>query len=68
MSFFISLVSEPMNYPFMQRAMIAAIITGSVCAILSCYLVLKSLGAVIKRFYLGQFSWPSYRMTLRNPA
>jgi manganese/iron transport system permease protein len=41
MSFFISLVSEPMNYPFMQRAMIAAIITGSVCAILSCYLVLK---------------------------
>lgn len=35
------LLSEPLAYPFMQRAIIAAIITGMVCAVLSCYLVLK---------------------------
>lgn len=33
--------SEPFAYPFMQRAIIAAIVTGVVCAVLSCYLVLK---------------------------
>lgn len=32
---------EPLGYPFMQRGMIAAIATGVVCAILSCFLVLK---------------------------
>lgn len=41
MDFLISWISEPLSYPFMQRAIIAAIIIGSVCAILSCYLVLK---------------------------
>lgn len=35
------LLSEPLAYPFMQRAIFAAIITGMVCAVLSCYLVLK---------------------------
>ncbi|HDJ1439796.1 TPA: metal ABC transporter permease [Serratia rubidaea] len=34
-------LSEPFAYPFMQRAIIAAIVTGVVCAVLSCYLVLK---------------------------
>ncbi|EOT2069577.1 metal ABC transporter permease [Proteus mirabilis] len=37
MEFFI----EPFQYPFMQRAIIAAVIIGIVCAILSCYMVLK---------------------------
>ncbi|MEH2921170.1 metal ABC transporter permease [Samsonia erythrinae] len=32
---------EPLSYPFMQRALLAAIVTGTVCAVLSCYLVLK---------------------------
>lgn len=32
---------EPFTYPFMQRAILAAILTGAVCAILSCFLVLK---------------------------
>jgi len=36
-----SFVSKPLSYPFMQRAMLIAIITGIVCAMLSCYLVLK---------------------------
>lgn len=35
------LFSEPFAYPFMQRAIIAAIATGVICAVLSCYLVLK---------------------------
>lgn len=34
-------VTEPLSFPFMQRALLAAIATGVVCAILSCFLVLK---------------------------
>lgn len=41
MSSMLSLISEPFYYPFMQRAIFTAIATGVVCAILSCYLVLK---------------------------
>lgn len=41
MDLLLSWISEPLSYPFMQRAIITAIIIGSVCAILSCYLVLK---------------------------
>ena len=37
MEFFI----EPFQYPFMQRATLAAVIIGIACAILSCYMVLK---------------------------
>ncbi|KAA9001748.1 metal ABC transporter permease [Affinibrenneria salicis] len=37
----IAWLTEPLSYPFMQRAIIAAIATGAVCAVLSCYLVLK---------------------------
>lgn len=37
MEFFV----EPFQYPFMQRAIIAAVIIGIACAILSCYMVLK---------------------------
>lgn len=33
--------SEPFSYKFMQTALFTAIIVSSVCAILSCYLVLK---------------------------
>jgi manganese/iron transport system permease protein len=31
----------PLSYPFMQRALAVAILVGAVCAVLSCYLVLK---------------------------
>ncbi|MFP1742764.1 metal ABC transporter permease [Lonsdalea quercina] len=34
-------MTDPLSYPFMQRALLAAVITGVVCAVLSCYLVLK---------------------------
>lgn len=31
----------PMQYPFMQRALVIAVISGACCAVLSCYLVLR---------------------------
>ena len=31
----------PMSYPFMQRALVIALLVGVVCAVLSCYLVLR---------------------------
>lgn len=37
----LELVTVPLSYPFMQRALVVAVLTGAVCAVLSCYLVLK---------------------------
>ncbi|WP_392559128.1 metal ABC transporter permease [Orbus mooreae] len=37
----LNFIIEPFSYPFMQRAIIVAMTTGFVCAILSCFLVLK---------------------------
>jgi manganese/iron transport system permease protein len=34
-------VAIPLSYGFMQRALLVAVLTGAVCAVLSCYLVLK---------------------------
>lgn len=34
-------ILTPLQYPFMQQAMIGAVIAGIVCAVLSCYLILK---------------------------
>lgn len=34
-------VIEPLSFPFMQHALITALAVGLVCAVLSCYLVLK---------------------------
>jgi manganese/iron transport system permease protein len=31
----------PLQYPFMQRALLVSVVVGAVCAVLSCYLVLK---------------------------
>jgi manganese/iron transport system permease protein len=31
----------PLSYPFMQRALIVSLLVAAVCAVLSCYLVLK---------------------------
>lgn len=38
---FFAWFSEPLAYPFMQQAMLIAPIVATVCATLSCYLVLK---------------------------
>ena len=35
-----SLITEPLGYPFMQRALLAALAAALVCAVLSCWLVL----------------------------
>jgi len=37
----------PLSYPFMQRALIVSVMVGAVCAVLSCYLVLKGARTVI---------------------
>lgn len=34
-------ITEPLSYPFMRDALFTAIVVSTVCAILSCYLVLK---------------------------
>lgn len=41
MSALYDLFVVPLSYEFMQRALIAAILVGAVCSVLSCYLVLK---------------------------
>ncbi|WP_334468425.1 metal ABC transporter permease [Arsenophonus sp. PmNCSU2021_1] len=35
------LLITPLTFPFMQKAIITALVTGTVCAILSCFLILK---------------------------
>jgi manganese/iron transport system permease protein len=35
------LIAVPMGYGFMQRALVVAVLVSAVCAVLSCYLVLK---------------------------
>ncbi|MFN3623353.1 MAG: metal ABC transporter permease [Hyphomicrobium sp.] len=34
-------LAVPLSYGFMQRALVAAVLIGAVCSVLSCYLVLK---------------------------
>ncbi len=41
MSWLFGLVTVPLSYGFMQRALGIAVLVGAVCAVLSCYLVLK---------------------------
>ncbi len=36
-------IIEPLNYAFMQRSLVAALIVGAVCSIIGCYVVLKSM-------------------------
>ncbi len=39
----IAWLTEPFSFAFMQRALIASIIVGIVCAIIGCYIVLRSM-------------------------
>ncbi|MEL7543700.1 MAG: metal ABC transporter permease [Pseudomonadota bacterium] len=36
-----ALIAEPLSFSFMQKALWIAVVVGTVCAVLSCYLVLK---------------------------
>jgi manganese/iron transport system permease protein len=41
MSVLYDLLIVPLSYPFMQRALVVSLLVAAVCAVLSCYLVLK---------------------------
>ena len=41
MSVLVDFVAAPLAYPFMQRALVVSVLVAAVCAVLSCYLVLK---------------------------
>jgi manganese/iron transport system permease protein len=41
MNALLDIVTVPLSYGFMQRALLVAVLVGAVCAVLSCYLVLK---------------------------
>ncbi len=41
MSGILDVITVPLSYGFMQRALVVAVLVGAVCAVLSCYLVLK---------------------------
>jgi manganese/iron transport system permease protein len=41
MSRLLDWITVPLSYPFMQRALVVAVLVAAVCAVLSCYLVLK---------------------------
>lgn len=41
MTALLDFVTVPLSYDFMQRALIVALLVATVCAVLSCYLVLK---------------------------
>src|SRR5690606_31702373 len=34
-------IAGPLSYPFMQQALLVSVMVAAVCAVLSCYLVLK---------------------------
>ncbi len=41
MNFLFDWLLVPLSYPFMQRALVVSLLVAAVCAVLSCYLVLK---------------------------
>lgn len=41
MSELLDFIAVPLSFGFMQRAMLVSVLIGAVCAVLSCYLVLK---------------------------
>ncbi len=43
MTTLINWLTEPLQYEFMQRGMIAAVLVGIVCAIVGCYVVLRGM-------------------------
>ena len=41
MNVLVDWIAIPLSYPFMQRALVVSVLVAAVCAVLSCYLVLK---------------------------
>jgi manganese/iron transport system permease protein len=42
----LDLLTSPMSYPFMQRALLAALVVGVVCAVMGTFVVLKGLAFI----------------------
>jgi ABC-type Mn2+/Zn2+ transport system permease subunit len=42
----LDLLGAPMSYPFMQRALVAALVVGVVCAVMGTFVVLKGLAFI----------------------
>ena len=40
---FLQLLSEPLSYPFMVRALLASVMVGVLCPVVGAYMVLKGL-------------------------
>ncbi|MBE9590545.1 metal ABC transporter permease [Moraxella sp. K127] len=38
---FLNFLTEPLSHTFMQHALLSSVVVGAVCAVLSCYVVLK---------------------------
>lgn len=41
MNSLLALITDPLSHSFMQRGLVVAVLVGVICALLSCYLVLK---------------------------
>ena len=41
MSALLDVITVPLSYGFMQRALVVAVLVGAVCAVLSCFLILR---------------------------
>jgi len=37
---------DPLDYPFMQRAMLEVVIVGAVCGLVGCFVVLRGLAFI----------------------
>lgn len=40
------LITEPLSYPFMQRALVEIVIVGAVCGLVGCFVVLRGLAFI----------------------
>lgn len=41
-----NLITEPLSYPFMQRALLEVIIVGTLCGLVGCFVVLRGLAFI----------------------
>lgn len=68
MDSFVAWFLEPIAYPFMQNALLTALIVALICAVLSCYLVLKGWalmgGCGISCGFTGNYSCLFTRTTI----
>ena len=64
----IGFVTDPMNYGFMQRGLVAAILVGIVCAVMGTFVVLKGLAFIGDAVSHAAFPGPRHRVPAGDPA